>query len=146
MPDKIKMLDDSTVWLQFSSKEEASEFLVFANNGKDSPFLAVESWTEVIARPPRAVWLRFRGVPPHVWTEGIFRLFGDCVGKTLEVDIRTVKQEFLLFGRVKVKRDDFWNLLKEIILWLDDLRVPLKVEQDISDCEQEEGLNIPNLK
>ncbi|KAJ8615144.1 hypothetical protein MRB53_034516 [Persea americana] len=140
------MLDSSTVWLQFSSKVEASEFLVFANNGKDSPFLAVEGWMEVIARPPRAVWLRFRGVPLHVWTEGIFRLLGDCVGKTLEVDIRTVKQEFLLFGRVKVKRDDFWNLLKEIILWLDDLRVPLKVEQDISDCEQEEGLNIPDLK
>lgn len=54
---------------------------------------------------------------------GIFRLLRDCVGKTLEADIRTVEQELLHFGRVKVMSDDFWNLPKEIILWLDDLRV-----------------------
>lgn len=140
------MLDSFADWLQFSSEEEASEFLVFGNNGKDSPFLAIERWMEVIARPPWAVWLRFRGVPQHVWMEGIFRLLGDCVGKTLEVDIRTVEQELLLFGKVKVMSDDFWNLPKEIILWLDDLRVPVKVEQDNGDCQQEEGLNIPDLK
>ena len=100
LPAKIKMLDSSVVWMQVSSREAASELLVCANVGKDSPFFAVERWMEVIGRPPQAVWLRFRGVPLHVWTEGIFELLGDFVGRTLEEDIKTIQQEFLLFGRV----------------------------------------------
>lgn len=63
------------------------------------------------------------------------------MGKTLEVDGRTVQQEFLIFGRVKVLRDDLWDLSKEITLWLDDLKVPVQVEQDMGDYLQEGSPN-----
>lgn len=63
------------------------------------------------------------------------------MGKTLELDYRTVQQEFLIFSRVKVLRDDLWDLSKAITLWLDDLKVPVQVEQDMGDCLQEGSPN-----
>ena len=52
LPYKIKMLDSSMVWMRFASSEEAIEVLARANDGKDSPFLAIERWMEVLSRPP----------------------------------------------------------------------------------------------
>lgn len=77
---------------------------------------------------PGEVWLRFKGVPLYVWREGVFKLLGDCVGQTLEVDHRTIQQEDLFYGRVKVLLDDTRELPEEISLWLDDIQVPVKVE------------------
>ena len=77
---------------------------------------------------PGDVWLRFKGVPLYVWREGVFKLLGDCVGQTLEVDHRTIQQEDLFYGRVEVLLDDTRELPEEISLWLDDIQVPVKVE------------------
>lgn len=68
--------------------------------------------------------------PLRVWREGVFKLLGDCVGQTLEVDHRTTQQEDLLFDRVKVLRDETRRLPKEIFLWMDDIQVPVTVEVD----------------
>lgn len=65
-----------------------------------------------------------------MWREGVFKLLGDCVGQTLEVDHRTTQQEDLLFDRVKVLRDETRRLPKEIFLWMDDIQVPVTVEVD----------------
>ena len=60
-------------------------------------------------RPTGEVWLRFIGVPLHVWREGVFRILGNCVGRTLEVDHRKTQQENLLFGRVKLLQDETYD-------------------------------------
>ena len=130
------MLDSTAVWMQFDSEIEAEEFLLSLRGEEDSPFRAVERWMEILGRPPGGVWLQFIGVPLQVWREGVFKLLGDCVGQTLEVDRRTIQQEDLLFGRVKVLRDEIRSLHKEILLCLDDIQVPVKVEEGPIDFQQ----------
>ena len=57
---------------------------------------------EVVGRPPRPCWVRMKGVPVHVWSESVFRKLGDCLGRTLKVDKKTIDKESLVFRRVKV--------------------------------------------
>lgn len=38
----------------------------------------------------------------HAWREEVFRLLGDCVGVSMEVDQWTISKEILTHGRVKV--------------------------------------------
>lgn len=124
LPDKVKLLDSTAVWMQFGSDMEAEEFLLSIRGEEDSPFQAVKRWMEILGRPQGGVWLR------HVWREGVIKLLGDSVSQTLEVDRRTIQQEDPLFGRVKVLRDEMRSLPKEIVLWLDDVQVPVKVEKE----------------
>lgn len=71
---------------------------------------------EVFGRPPQAVWVRFTGVPIHVWREGVFELLNDCLGKSVEADPKTSKLEEIMFGRVKVPKGSTRELSKEISL------------------------------
>lgn len=82
---------------------------------------------EVLGSPPRDCWVRFRGVPLHVWSEDIFSLLNDYVGSTIEVDPLTSRKEFLLFGRVKIARDTNQTPPRKISLQLEDLCVPIAV-------------------
>lgn len=116
--------------MRFAYENDAEEFLLSLKNEDGTPFWAVDRWMEVLGRLPGVVWLRFKGVPLHVWREGVFKPLGDCLGQTLEVDHRTIQQEDLLFSRVKVLRDETRSLPKEIFLWLDDMQVAVMVEVD----------------
>lgn len=71
-------------------------------NGPATPFLAVDKWMEVIGSPPRPSWVKFSGVPLHAWREEVFRLSGDCMGASIEVDQRTISKEILTHSRVRV--------------------------------------------
>lgn len=64
---------------------------------------------EVLGRPTGEVWLCFIDIPLHVWRKDVFRILGDGVGRTLEVDHRKAQQENLLFGRVKLLRDETYD-------------------------------------
>lgn len=52
------------------------------------------------------------------------------VGQTPQVDHMTIQQEDLLFGKVKVLRGETRSLPKEIFLWLDNVLVPVKLEEE----------------
>lgn len=119
------------VWMEMHSKEDVPEVLKLATHAQNSPFKALDRWTEILGSPPSEVWIRLRGVPLHVWCEETFSLLGDCVGSTVEVDPFTSKKEMMLYGRVKVTRDVNQRLPQSIYLWLDDLCVPIEVEMDL---------------
>lgn len=69
---------------------------------------------EIMGSPPRDIWIRFKGVPLHVWREETFSLLGDCVGSTVEVDSVMTNKEMLLFGWVKVARDVNQSIPKKV--------------------------------
>lgn len=102
MAARMKMFDEEAVVIKFLSEKEAEEVLIYADRSS-SPFLALDRWMEVIGAPPSSRWVRILGVPLHVWRVGVFRLLGDCLGQTLEVDQATISKEVLSHGRVKVR-------------------------------------------
>lgn len=54
--------------------------------------------------------------------EGAFRLLGDCLGSTVEVDQNTISKKNLSYGRVKVLMGNACSLPVKIPLWVDDLK------------------------
>ena len=70
--------------------------------GTASPFVALERWIEFMGSHPISVWVRFKGVPLYAWHEVVFKLLGDCLGRTAEVDKRTVQREVLREGKIKI--------------------------------------------
>ena len=117
-----------TVWIKLCSEAEVKESLYYAQDQANSPFVQLERWMEILGSPSHDVWVRFKGVPLHVWREETFSLLGDCVGSTVGVDPATAKKQMLLFGRVKVARDINQTLLLRIFLYLEDLCLPIEVE------------------
>lgn len=100
MTVKTKLIDTDIVIMQFLS-DKVNEVLRCTKT-MSSSFVAVDRWMEVIRSAPRPCWVRFHGVPLHAWREEVFRLLGNCLGATLEVDILTISKEVLTHGRVKV--------------------------------------------
>ncbi|KAJ8617765.1 hypothetical protein MRB53_013951 [Persea americana] len=82
---------------------------------------------EVIRSPLQ--WVRFYGVPAQARREGVFRLLGDCLGRTVEVDSKTVSKEELTFGRVKILSGKVCKVSKQIHLWVDNLQFVVVVEE-----------------
>lgn len=74
-----------------------------------------------------------KGVSFHVWQKSFFHRLGDCLGKTMEVDRRTVSRENLLFGRVKILLESSKKVPTTLSLWLDDLIASVDVEKDCED-------------
>ena len=52
----------------------------------------------------------------------MFRLIGDCVGKTVEVDARTREKKVLKEGRVQVLFNSSTILPMQVPIWVDDLK------------------------
>ena len=78
---------------------------MYATRGYPSPFSLLERWMEVLYTPPRPLWVTVQGLPLQAWHEGTFRLIGDCLGQTMEVDERTKKKEKLKAGRIEILLD-----------------------------------------
>lgn len=97
----VKKMEADIVLLQFQSTEEAEEVLLCAKDNPSSPFLAIDRCMEVLEAPSHPQWVRMLGVPMHAWREGVFRLLGDCLGQTLEVDHATCSKEVIFPGRVR---------------------------------------------
>ena len=85
--------------MQLSSSNEIEETLFrIQSRGCSSPFLMIERWMEVLGFSPSTCWVKIKGLPLQARHKGVFRLIGDCVGKTVEVDVRTQKKEILKAG------------------------------------------------
>lgn len=41
---------------------------------------------EVLGSPRSPTWVKVKGLPLQAWHEGVFRLIGDCIGRTVELD------------------------------------------------------------
>lgn len=130
-PITIKLLENDIVLMQVSSEVEIEEILRCAESS--SPFITLQRWMEVIGAQPRPKWTRFRGVPLQAWREGVFRLLGDVLGRTLEVDLCTTSKEVPTHGRVKVLMGKAGRLPKEIPLSIGDLQVSVLVEEEHED-------------
>lgn len=52
--------------------------------------------------PPLFPWIKIKGVSLNVVARVIFRLIGNCIGRTVEVDEKTSGKESLKEGRRKV--------------------------------------------
>lgn len=76
---------------------------------------------EIIGRPPSPCWLKVAGVPLPVWSEGVFRLVGDCSGRTMEVDKKPSALKVLYHGRVEVLLEESQEFPSFVLLWIDDL-------------------------
>lgn len=94
IPDKIQRLGKQAVWINFISEKEVEEFLhsVEAEGESSSPYSVLERWMECMGPPPNPVGLKIQGAPLHVWHEDVFKLIGNCLGRTVEVDYRQQKQ------------------------------------------------------
>lgn len=90
--------------MQFQSEEEVEEVLMVAKDQDiNSPFTVLERWMEHLGPPPCPSWVRVKGIPLHVWHEEVFRLIGNCLGRTVEIDERIRSMEGdLQRGRIKV--------------------------------------------
>lgn len=99
LPQNIQMLDEQVVWLQFSSPREVEEVL---SGGCLFPFSIMERWMEVLGSPPNPTWVMIKGLLLQVLHVGVFRLLGECLGRIMEVDERTLKKEALKKGILKV--------------------------------------------
>lgn len=130
MAARMKMLDEEAVVMQFPSEKEVEEVLIYADRSS-SPFLALDRWMQVIGAPPSPRWVRILGVPLHAWRVGVFRLLGDCIGQTLEVDQATIS-EVLTHGRVKVRLRKVRRLPVQIPLLVGDLQISVRVEEEQS--------------
>lgn len=71
----------------------------------------------------------------QAWREGVFRLLGDVLGRTLEVDHCIALKEILTHGTLKILRGKVGRLPKEIPLKVGDLQVSVILEEEIEDCK-----------
>eukprot|EP00268_Persea_americana_P009406 TRINITY_DN13780_c0_g1_i5.p1 TRINITY_DN13780_c0_g1~~TRINITY_DN13780_c0_g1_i5.p1 ORF type:complete len:144 (-),score=29.00 TRINITY_DN13780_c0_g1_i5:31-462(-) len=101
----------------------------------------IQRWMEVLGTPPNPIWVKVKGVPLQAWHEGVFRLIGDCAGKTVEVDVRTREMEELKEGRVQVILNHTTKMPLLIPIWVDDLKLMVTVERDEEIMEREEETN-----
>ncbi|KAJ8616575.1 hypothetical protein MRB53_035947 [Persea americana] len=123
LPVQLALMDDWAIWMLFVSEDEANAALSSAmNNLGSSPFQAIERCMEVVGRPPRPCWVRMK--------ESVFRKLGDCLDRTLEVDKKTIDNESLVFGRVKVMLGGDVQLQTKLSLWFEDLMTSVVVEED----------------
>lgn len=126
--------------MQLQSEEEVEEvircFQDLSHVLPSNPFTVMDKWMEVIGSPPRSCWVKFSGVPLHAWKEGVFRLLGNCLGETTEVDQRTVSKEVLTHGRAKIQLGRVWKLPAQITLWLGDLQIWVVAEEDQEPTNQ----------
>lgn len=71
---------------------------------------------EMIGSPPWPCWVRFYRIPLHAWREDVFRLLGDCLGVTMEVDHLTSSKEVLTHGKAKILMGKVWKFPIQIPL------------------------------
>ena len=123
-------MDEQVVWLQLYSSREVDEFLLKALGDSLSPFSMIERWMEILGTALNPIWVKVKGVPLQAWHEGVFRLIGDCAGKTVEVDKRTREMEALKEGRVQVLLNSSTTLPLQVPIWVDDLKFLVTVERE----------------
>lgn len=126
----LKQLEGNTVHIQLLLEEEVRQVLQCTVDPSSSPFIALDRWMEVIGSPPITKWIHLLGVPLQAWNEGVFRLLGDFIGSTIEVDCRTLEKEVLAYGRVKVLTSRLCKLLLEIPLSIGDQLISVKAEEE----------------
>lgn len=80
--------------------------------------------------PPSPVGLKIQGVPLHVWDAEVFRLIGNCLGWTVEVDCRTANKECLGAGRVKVLLDKSVSLPNYVPIWAEEVKFNAIIDRD----------------
>ncbi|XXG82326.1 hypothetical protein AAC387_Pa10g0301 [Persea americana] len=77
---------------------------------------------------PTPKWIHFHGVPLHAWNKGVFRLLGDFIGSTIEVDHCTSEKEISAYGRVKVLINRICKLPIDIPLSVEGRVIFIRVE------------------
>ena len=119
---RLRLLEDDVVHIQLLSDEEVHQVLSCAEGSsskpitKSSPFVALDRWMEVIGSHPIIRWIRLHGVPLQAWNEGVFRLFSDFIGSTIELDRLTLEKINLVYGCVKVRTSRLCKLPLQIPL------------------------------
>lgn len=83
---------------------------------------------EVLGPPLYPIWVTMKGVLLHAWHEDIFRMIGNCIGRTLEVDQRTISQEVLEEGRIKVVLETVEALPILVPLWVEEIKFFVRIE------------------
>lgn len=91
----VKSMEVDTRLIELASDKEVAKVPACAKDFSSSPFLVLEIWMEVIGSPTHPQWVKFSGVPLQTKRVGIFRLLGDCLGQTLEIDRRTCSKEVI---------------------------------------------------
>lgn len=117
-----KMMDEETMLVQLNSFKEVEEIMANADD-PSSPFVGLERWLEVRGSPPRPRRVRISRVPLQAWLERIFRLLGNCLGHTIEVDPKTSSKEVISHGRVKVLLRRVHKFPAQIPLLAGDLQI-----------------------
>lgn len=83
---------------------------------------------EYLDPPPSPSWVRVKGVPLHVWDEEVFRLVGNCLGRTAEIDGYTSSMVNLQEGRIKVLLNKTLSLPCSVLIWVNDLKFSISIE------------------
>lgn len=94
-----------------------------------SPFSLLERWMEWLGSPLRCSWIKVKGMPLQAWHEGVFRLVGNCLGRTVEVDKKTVQKDYLKESRIRVQVDKPVTLPTQLSIWVEDLKFSVSVER-----------------
>lgn len=125
------MPNKQAVWIKFLSEEEIGEVLQSAlSKGIPSPFSVLERWMEVWGPLPTPIWVTMKVVPLHIWHEEAFRMIGNCIGCTMEVDQKTNAKEVLEEGKIKVVLENVTSLPMSLHLWVEEIKYTVLVERE----------------
>lgn len=128
MPICVQLME-GMVWFQFSSVKEVELVLQKVTTSADPfPFVTFDRWMQFTGYPQRQLWAKILGVPMGAWNEELFKLVGNCNGKSLEVDRRTANKETFVVGCGKVMLNR--SLLAMVGMWVEDLRYAIHIAED----------------
>lgn len=80
--------------------------------------------------PVWPIWVNMRGVPINAWNEEVFRLLGNCLGRTVLGDSKTSRKEDLEGCQVKVLIDRPVSLPAPMFLWVEDIKFPVEISEE----------------
>lgn len=112
---RVKMIDKEVILMELRSDQEIKEVIRGAIDLPSSMFVAMDRWIEVIRRSSLSLLDQVFWTASKLGQKGFFFfLFGDFLGKTIEVDRRKSSKEILTHGRVKVLLGRVCKLLSEV--------------------------------
>lgn len=99
---KVSSMGGKMVLLQSSVAGEIERVQREHHQWWCSIFKEVRCWTPNLVAKNRKVWLRFYGIPLHVWEESTFKKLGSIFGEFLDFDEATIERRRLDLARILV--------------------------------------------
>ncbi|KAF7112336.1 hypothetical protein RHSIM_RhsimUnG0239600 [Rhododendron simsii] len=93
-------------------------------------FVSVTPWKNEAASLERFVWLSCSGMPLNAWNDKNFKLIGKLWGQYIQVDDKTLRDEYFAEGRILISTFEASKIDSWIMLDVDNMLYRVYVEED----------------